>query len=84
MQLETNELNQTSPANEPWSGSGLDSSLGLLLNLLLASPMNAVGGEDGWRVCPKEQPVGCGSDRDARVKWRHDLGGRAERRRCSF
>jgi hypothetical protein len=66
MQLESSELNQTSLANEPWSGSGLDSSLGLLLELLLASLVNVAGGEDGWRACSKGQLVGSESGGDAR------------------
>jgi hypothetical protein len=53
----------------------LDSSLGLLLDLLLASPMNAGGGKDGWRARSKRQTVGSGSGGDARLKRRHTLGG---------
>jgi hypothetical protein len=79
MQLESNKRNQTSPANEPWSGSGLDSSLGVLLELLLASPMNVVGGEDGWCACSKRQIVLSESGGDARLKWRQALGGESQR-----
>jgi hypothetical protein len=81
-QLESN--GRTSPANEPWSGSWLDPSLGILLDLLLVSPMNAGGGEDGWRVCSKGQTVGSRSVGKARLKWRHSLVVRTAGRRCSF
>jgi hypothetical protein len=83
-QLESNGLNQTSPTNEPWSGSWLDLSLGLLLELLLASPMNVVGGEDGWRACSRGNRWGVKV-----VGMQGSSGGtlwvvRVEGRRCSF
>jgi hypothetical protein len=53
----------------------VDPSLGLLLELLLASRMNARGGEDGCRAGSKGQTVGSGSGGNARLKWRHALGG---------
>jgi hypothetical protein len=53
----------------------VDPSLGLLLDLLLASLMNARGGEDGWRAFSKGQTVGSKSGSNARLKWRHALGG---------
>jgi hypothetical protein len=53
----------------------VDPSLGLLLELFLASRMNARGGEDGCRAGSKGQTVGSGSGGNARLKWRHALGG---------
>jgi hypothetical protein len=55
-------------------GFMVDPSLGLHLELLLASPMNARSGEDGWRTRSKGQTVGSGSVGKARLKWRHALG----------